>query len=402
MFKRLFAAAVAMLLAASYSPSAHSVPFTQTGDYSDLRGRIYSLYFNGPLANATVAIPEYSTNVRTDANGYFEIRGLPTKWMTLEVRHATHQPLKRPIHIEPFGSKYVELYTDQAAQPAPPKVVFERNYDIWTSDMYGQNQISLTGQQPRSIYRTYPVWSRDKSQIGYIAFESSSKVSLDDDGVWIMRADGTMPRRMTSVVDVGRIYHLDWSADGNQFLFMLQDKMFVYNHRYGTQKNLSSALTRASAFDNYEAGPVWTPNADKIVTTAYSVDFSNNIRFTPNMRQIYMLDEQGGTRLQLTRDGDNYAPAVAHKGDRIAYVSTVSGNPEVWTMDLNGANPQQLTYLKATRMGQPRWSADDHALLFTSDYMQQYKSLQPKELWALDLDTRKVHMVTNDAVHADG
>lgn len=406
MFKRLFAVAAAVLLTASFSQlqPASAIPFQQSGDYSDLHGRIFSLYYNAPLADATVAIPEYSTNVRTDANGYFEIRGLPTKWLTLEVSHPTHRSLKRPVHIEPFGTKYVELYTDSAQDPQPEnsKVVFERNYDIWTSDIYGQNQVSLTGNQPRKLYRTYPVWSHDKSQIGYIAFESSSRVSLNDDGVWIMRSNGTMPRKMTTVLDVGKLYHLDWSKDDNQFLFMLQDKMFIYNHRLGTQKSLSSALTRASAFDNLEAGPVWTPDGTRIVTTAFSSDFNTNYRFQPNQRQIFILDEAGGTRQQLTRDGDNSAPAVSHNGKRIAYVSTVSGHPELWLMDINGANPQQLTYIKASRMGQPRWSADDQTLLFTSDYMQEYRSIQPKELWAIDIDSRQPHMVTNDALHADG
>lgn len=395
MFKFVLGLAVVMLLSGF-------TPIKQTGEYSDVRGHVKSLYYNGPLANATVSIPEYSTNVKTDANGYFEIRGLPTKWLSIEVSHPTHQPIKRPIHIEPYGTKYVELYTDNVKTSTHDKIVFERNYDVWTTDLYGQNQASLTEKQPRNIYRTYPVWSKDKSQIGYIAFESSSKVSLNDDGVWIMRADGTMPRRMTSVIDVGRIYHLDWSNDGNQFLFMLQDRMFVYNHRYGTQKSLSGVMTRASSFQHYDAGPVWAGNGERIVTTSFVVDFNSNFRFSPNQRQIYILDQQGGARQQLTRDGDNYGPAVSHSGNRIAYISTVSGQPELWIMDINGSNPQQLTRLKAGKIGQPRWSSDDRYLLFTSDYMQEYKANEPKELWAVNVDTFKAHMVTNDAVHADG
>lgn len=398
MLKRLFAVAAATLLAAC-------TPFKPSGEFSDVRGRVFSTYYNGPLANATISVPEYSTNVKTDANGYFELRGLPTKWMQLELSHATHQPLKRPIHIEPYGAKYIEIYTDNVASSSKSnkdKIVFERDYDIWTSDIYGQNQLSLTGNQSRELYRSYPVWSADKSQIGFIASESSVKASLNDDGVWIMRADGTMPRKMTSVNDIGSLYHLDWSKDGNEFLFMMQDRIFVYNHRYGTQKSLSSVITRASAFQNYDAGPVWVAGANKIVTTSYGVDLTSPFRSTPNQRQLYVLDENGGTRQQLTREGDNYGPAVSHDGKRIAYVSSLSGHPEIWVMDLNGANPQQLTYLKASKMGQPRWSVDDRKILFTSDYMQQYRSVKPRELWAVDADGRKVHMVTNDAMHADG
>ena len=71
-------------------------------------------------------------------------------------------------------------------------------------------------------------------------------------------------------------------------------------------------------------------------------------------------------------------------------------------MNINGSDPQQMTFMKAEQVGQPRWTSDDQYLLFTSSYMQKYKSKEPRELWAVDLIDRKPHMVTNDALHADG
>jgi len=378
-------------------------PFKPTGEVSDVRGRVFSQYFNAPLENAIVSIPNYSKNVRTDANGYFELRGIPTKWTQLEISHPNHQDLNRELHVEPFGAKYIEFRMNKDSQSNNhPKVVFERNYDIWTSDIYGNDQENITGKQPRHIYRTYPVWSADKNKIGYIAYEASQKVGLNDDGVWMMRANGTMPRKMTSVRDVGRIYHLDWSLDSNKFMFMLQDKIFVYNRRYGTQKSLSGTLTRPASFDSFNAGPVWTPDGQSIVTSAYNVDFSVNYRFSPNMRHIYAMDQNGGTRRQLTFEGDNYSPAVSHDGQKIAYVSTTGGNTELWMMNIDGSSPEQMTFMKAKKVGQPRWTANDQHLLFTSDHMQRYKSVYPKELWSVDTLTRDVHMVSNDAIHADG
>lgn len=397
MLKRLLAAAALLGMITACSP------FNPSGEVSDVRGRVFSQYFNAPLENAIVSIPNFSKNVRTDANGYFELRGIPTKWTEIEISHPNHQHLSRELHIEPFGAKYIEFRMNKEAPTAnSPKIVFERNYDIWTSDIYGNAQKNLTGKQPRNIYRTYPVWSAKKDNIGYIAYEASQRVTLDDDGVWVMRADGTMPRKMTSVIDVGRIYHLDWSQDDNKFMFMLQDKIFVYNHRYGTQKSLSSALTRPSSFDNYNAGPVWTADGNKIVTTAYNVDFGINYRYTPNLHQIYIMDQQGGTRKQLTFEGDNFAPAVSHDGQKIAYISTMGGSAELWMMNIDGSSPEQITFMKANKIGQPRWDSHDQYVLFTSDYMQRYKSLYPKELWAVDTLTRDVHMVSNDAIHADG
>lgn len=382
---------------------AACAPFKATGEYSDVRGKVSSLYFNGPLANASVSIPQYSINVKTDENGYFEIRGLPTKWLELEITHPSHQALKRAVHIEPYGSKYIEVYTDKTNQPDSHKVVFERNYDIWTSDIYGQNQTSLTGKQDRKLYRSFPVWSKDKSQISFIGTEVSQEVTLDDDGVWMMRSDGAMPRRITTLKDSGTMHHLDWSADGNQFLFMFQDRIFVYNYRLGTMINLGTNLTRPGALQTFDAGPVWTQDGTRVVSSAMAMDLSRRMRFDPNPRQIFIGGQLGGTKTQLTSTGDNYGPAVSHDDRKIAYVSTVSGSPELWKMDMDGSNPQQLSYMQsATQVGQPRWSSDDRYILFTTDYQQRYKSNRPKELWAYDTSTGKIHMVTNDAERADG
>lgn len=376
--------------------------FKPSGDYSDLRGRVFSLYFNSPLENATVSVPGHGKQVVTDSDGYFEIRGLPTEWVDVTVSHVSHQDVTRPVQIQPMGAKYIELYTDKGTQMRGPKIVFERNFDIWTTDLYGQNQQGLTLNQARNMYRTYPVWNTGKQKIAYIGYRNSSQTTLDADGVWMMNADGTMARRMTGVRDIGRLYHLDWNPDNKNFVFMLQDRIFLYDLEKGEQISVSGNLTSAGVLDTYDVGPVWVPNTDTLLTTAYNINLQSNYSFEPNFRQIYTLNKRGGKRTQLTTEGDNYAPAVSHSGDQVAYISSSSGEPELWTMRLDGSNRKQITFMKATQVGQPRWSADDNYILFTSDYMQQYQSRIPRELWAVDLLTGKVHMVTNDAVHADG
>jgi len=395
MFKHLLATVALLGLAAC-------TPFKPTGEFSDIRGQVFSTYYNGPLQNALVSAPKYTKTVRTDADGYFEIRGIPTQWTELEITHPTHQGLQREVMIEPYGTKYVELRLSNTQANTQQEIVFERNFDIWTTDVYGQEQHNLTGKQTRKIYRTYPVWSHDKTQIGYIAYQGSQRLPMGDDGVWLMRADGSMPRKLTTVMDVGRLYHLDWLPGSNRFLFMLQDRTYSYDNDLGVLKALSGNLNRPSALEKYDVGPVWTPDGKQIVTSAYNVDFDTNFRFSPNLRHIYLMTEQGSSRRQLTKEGDNYAPGVSHNGKKIAYISTLSGQPEIWTMDIDGRNPQQVTYMKASKVGQPRWSADDQHILFTSDHMQTYKSLQPKELWRVNVVSGKFHMITSDALRGDG
>jgi Tol biopolymer transport system component len=374
--------------------------FKPNGEYSDLRGRVFSLYYNSPLENAEVSVPGYSASVRTNAQGYFELKGLPTEWHETVVSAPSHRTLKRQVQLDPFGSKYVEFWVGDG--PAgKPEIVFERNYDIWLTDQYGMQQRNLTEKYARNIYRTHPVWSGDKQQIGFVAYDGTQRLSTDD-GIWTMQADGTMARRVAGIKDNGRVYHLDWSHDGSKFLYMLQNRMFIFDTFQGNIDGLSSFLARPGSYENYESGPVWTPDGSTIVTSAHNLDYAVNFRFENNVRQIFVMNQQGVQRKQLTREGDNYAPAVSPDGREIAYISSISGQPEVWIMGLDGSNPRQITHMKAKLVGQPRWTKDGQFLLFTSNHMQQYRSARPKELWIVDRFGNTPRMVTNDAARADG
>jgi TolB protein len=55
-------------------------------------------------------------------------------------------------------------------------------------------------------------------------------------------------------------------------------------------------------------------------------------------------------------------PGVAQT--QIAYVSTKSGNKEIWVMDYDGGNQRQLTHLKSIALT-PRWSPDASRIAFT-------------------------------------
>jgi TolB protein len=55
-------------------------------------------------------------------------------------------------------------------------------------------------------------------------------------------------------------------------------------------------------------------------------------------------------------------PGVAET--QIAYVSTKTGNKEIWVMDYDGANQHQLTHLKSVALT-PRWSPDATRIAFT-------------------------------------
>ena len=60
-------------------------------------------------------------------------------------------------------------------------------------------------------------------------------------------------------------------------------------------------------------------------------------------------------------------PQYSPDGDSIAFVSTRSGDMEIWKCDADGSNPVQLTSLGAPLTTRPRWAPDGKSIAFTSN-----------------------------------
>ncbi|RMH39043.1 MAG: hypothetical protein D6689_17795 [Deltaproteobacteria bacterium] len=82
-------------------------------------------------------------------------------------------------------------------------------------------------------------------------------------------------------------------------------------------------------------------------------------------KQIWIMDADGGNRVQLTDQYRNIEPAWHPSGQRIVFVSDRSGNWDIWELELGSARMRQLTnYLGADRT--PVYTPDGKLLLFSS------------------------------------
>jgi TolB protein len=92
---------------------------------------------------------------------------------------------------------------------------------------------------------------------------------------------------------------------------------------------------------------------------------------SPDGSQIYSVNPDGSDLLQLThlRHGAAaFMPRWSANGRRIAYVSNVSGNDELWTMRWNGRGKQQITDEPGVGHFWPTWTPDGAIVFQRCDF----------------------------------
>lgn len=83
--------------------------------------------------------------------------------------------------------------------------------------------------------------------------------------------------------------------------------------------------------------------------------------------EIYIMDEEGGNLENLTQnDSLDFSPSWSATNSRLYFYSKRDGNAEIYRMDVDGKNPMRLTYHPASDV-LPAPSPDGELVLFMSD-----------------------------------
>ncbi len=155
---------------------------------------------------------------------------------------------------------------------------------------------------------------------------------------------------------------------------------FVVLIAAGCQNELSQTIQTPSAGARQSEPPSPTPlpSIPPSPTTDYAL-YSGQLLFSsrqidtngdgfvqvPDAIQIYKMDLEVQTAVPLTTaDAYHTYPAWSPDGSQIAYVSTESEGVDLFLMDENGNNPQQLT-ADIQRVSSPSWSPDGQTIVFS-------------------------------------
>lgn len=315
----------------------------------------------------------------------------------------------RPPADRPLGREVVPFTSLPGQEVAPTfspdgsQIAFAWNgetgdderFDLYVKSVGSERLLRLTHQPSRWIT---PAWSPDGSSIAFV------RVSDMGGSLAVIPALGGSERRIVSAaVAVGPFIQISWSPDGSRIAYS--------SYGAGGGQRVYLAVVDTLQIEHLTATPqcletvqpAYSPDGKQLalVCTSSSAVYAIYISAVPHgpmrhlvsmmgyprglawsadgSRLVFSNDSGNGDELwQVTLDGrlaqlpfgeDGSAPAVAAKGNRIAYTHGRSVT-NIWRVDLTATDPEQtaekLIYSTRAQVF-PRYSHDGTRIVFQSN-----------------------------------
>ena len=222
--------------------------------------------------------------------------------------------------------------------------------------------------------------------------------------IYVMDLDGKNQRRLTN--HPKNDWSPSWSPDGKRIVFISNRDGHVHVHGWptyeiyvmdadgGNQQNLTND-------PNDDRNPSWSPDGKRIV---FSSERDGRVMDGVPTDEIYVMDADGGNPQNLTNDlNEDWDPSWSPDGKRIAFSSTRDGHfigdvgitSDIYVMDADGGNQQRLTENRKNDWD-PSWSPDGKRIAFSSD---RKGDLQNFEIYVMDADGGNQRRLTENRVY---
>jgi len=285
-------------------------------------------------------------------------------------------PVNTIFRVPTFGSSFSKIISDAygiSFSPDGRQFAFGR-WDVKTAETAvmvanadGTNERKLASLSGTRYFSEALAWSPDGKLIA-CGVADDEKPERKQTLAVLEVLDGAM--KELSEYEWDDIDSTAWLPDMSAIIFSADDtgggegvsKLFEISYPGGESRRLTSDLTHYSRL---------TITADGKTIVAIENEWTSGVWVSPNA--------DVNRAAQVTTGKDKVARGIAWTPDkRIVYVSTASGNTEVWIMNADGANQKQLTNdarIKYT----PVVSSDGHYIVYAT-------SQGGGDLWRIRLD----------------
>ena len=209
---------------------------------------------------------------------------------------------------------------------------------------------ALTDPPLWSTGDTSPVFSPDGSRI---AFVRGTVNGVED--LFVVPVEGGDPTRVTN--DSSTIRGLAWSPDGESLI-------------YASQRGGVSGLWRVDADGG---APSLVRTASEGTVFSHPTVSGTSLAYTQESAQSDIWRLRRSSRyaafqsepVTSSTQEDKY-PTISPSGDRLAFVSERSGQPEVWVSAMNGSAASQVSSLEGPDIRSVAWSSDGTQICFVA------------------------------------
>jgi len=201
----------------------------------------------------------------------------------------------------------------------------------------------------------------------------------------ILSAEATFPGKNGKIVFVstangaGDIYTMD--PNGTNLQRLTTNPLVDFSPRWFSD---GTKICYSSVTSGFISSDIYIMNADGSEKTRVTNDGWNNDQCSPSPdgtkiayeredREIFVININGTGGINLSDDDNNNDgfPTWSPDGTKIAWVKNDFSNTEIWTMNVDGSNQQNISN-SPERNQFPDWSPDGNQILYRTDGLELY------------------------------